>query len=287
MKKEMLCVSLVMSLLAVTLTGCNSEASSSKPAPEQKSAINFTPDDSAVEIAEANTPEPEEPEEAIAEEVEEVEETAEPEEAAEDPTAPGYTYTPSNDYSVIPTGYVTYITNLGPTGNYLKDEFGLPRQEYFWIDNETFDCIGYLFACGAKQIELAQTAMKVHFGGVAPTAQGAAIEVNKIRPDILIEYEGYDRITVDTIQYHLVIDSMYPDHAPSDLGSEVYLYSSAPDYPPQHSPIHSYYVSTLPRLIDCALNHKDYSCPLDGTGIVHWFYDNNTNQDCPESYDKH
>ncbi|MBQ3409998.1 hypothetical protein IJG66_01405 [Candidatus Saccharibacteria bacterium] len=216
------------------------------------------------------------------------EDAASPSEEAEDPSSPDYFYQPGS-YDIEQLGETIFITNPHTGKIYQKDQFRLPRQDYFWIDSNTFDCIGYAFACGAEQVMFSPTSFIISFGGIKPASQEAFSSADN-RPYIRIEFskgqnlEYRNSLEVNDISYSAGTDSAYQTPPPGTESSICYLYDQE-QYQPMDYPVYTYYIGALPNLIAHIVNGETGNCPLDGYSIPHWYNDAATNspQGCNEA----
>lgn len=261
---------LLVVFVLVMLCGCGNAAAKN---PEPAQPIGKMQTEDIAVVLPASEPEPD-----IAPPPEEEVITEEPE-AEEDPSSPNYVYHPSKydiSYHEFDDGYwIATIDNPGVSKVYLTDQFGLPRQDYFWIDDETFDCIGYLFACGVMHIEMTNDYFHAYFSP-------AGAEDATHQPTVSIACDDYytsddPKVTTvycDAYKIGAYTKTLKTTDEKSALLSEkhVFLYDQT-KYPAQGYKMNTYYIDILPIFVNAALSIDEGStaCPLDGYEVPHVF----------------
>ncbi len=259
---------------------------------KKKTGSDDSKDDTSEEIAETKeaglqdgNPEEEDIEQPI------MEENAETGNEAIDFTSPDYVYVPS--YNCENIGDEWPLENIiidRPADMedkpYRKDEFGLPMQEYFWINDNTFDTVGYYFACGASYVSIMGrnqegTGNLINAYFDRQSNKGVVFDFSGTsRPDWNAEvfmYYGNREASEDTPPNGGLdtgwFSYQYTDELAQIKSREtnelVYAYDQNM-FPPQKLMIDKYYISILPMYINAALNSEaEGDCLLDGYGILH------------------
>lgn len=152
------------------------------------------------------------------------------------------------------------IVGPGPVGHIAKDEYGLPVQDEFWLNDGSFDGVGYLLCCGAKHVGISTGFIQAYFGGIHTTTYGTTDEFP------LLTISSENNSTTSTIAFF-----NFEISVSSGTGNGITSFYDTNKYPPQNYPIDTTAIQQLRGLLYSYKNCDLYAtnCPLDGMNIPH------------------